>query len=199
MIFDRSRTDTSSDLAGVTIELTLADGETLQGKLVMPASKSPADVIHGPSAFLEVAPFGGQRQFIAKSGVRAVRLVQPPRAVLGDPLRDLDGFDPYRVLGITAEASWEEVRHAYLALSKTYHPDRYATAELPSEIAEYLAGMSRRINAAYEALETARERVVRQRERLQPIYETSNRRPVPLRPRTPAAAMLRPSCGDTQG
>ena len=39
----------------------------------------------------------------------------------------------------------DEIRQAYFAQAKVYHPDRYATAELPTEVIEYLFAMARRI------------------------------------------------------
>jgi curved DNA-binding protein CbpA len=34
--------------------------------------------------------------------------------------------DPYKVLGISPTASDEEVKRAYYALAKKYHPDNYS-------------------------------------------------------------------------
>ena len=45
-----------------------------------------------------------------------------------------------------------EMREAYHRLVKQYHPDKFANADLPREVKEYLNAMSRRINAAYTAL-----------------------------------------------
>jgi DnaJ like chaperone protein len=67
-------------------------------------------------------------------------------------LRDVDGFDPFAVLGVAPGAQREKIKEAYFALAKAYHPDRYAMAELPSEVIEYLFAMARRINAAHAAL-----------------------------------------------
>jgi curved DNA-binding protein CbpA len=79
----------------------------------------------------------------------------PRPANIAQRLRDLDGFDPYAILGLQRGASFDETRSAYHGLAKTYHPDRYATAELPTEVISYLAGMARRVNAAYAALEAS--------------------------------------------
>ena len=47
-----------------------------------------------------------------------------------------------------------------------YHPDRFASLDLPAEMQDYVAAMARRINMAYEALETARaERIARAEKR----------------------------------
>ena len=69
-----------------------------------------------------------------------------------------DAFNPFAVLGVTAEANEEEVHRAYINLSKIYHPDQYTTTGLPAEVRDYLSSMARRINAAYEAAEAARQK-----------------------------------------
>jgi curved DNA-binding protein CbpA len=65
-------------------------------------------------------------------------------------------FDPYAALGLKRDADWEEVRNAYLRLARTYHADKFASVELPPEVRDYLSQMSRRVNAAYTALEAPR-------------------------------------------
>ena len=47
------------------------------------------------------------------------------------------------------------MRRAYLDLAKMYHPDRYATVDLPPEVDSYLSAMARRINAAHDAIQEA--------------------------------------------
>ena len=178
-MFERSKVDNSTEQGGVTVEITLTDDDTVKGKLLMSVSKSPADVLNSPGAFVEVSPFGGERQYIAKTSIKTLRLVAVPKASLSEQVRDLDGFDPHRILGITAETSWDDTRHAYLALSKTYHPDRFAAAQLPAEVSAYLSAMARRINAAFAALEDGRDRNVRRTDRVQPIYQSPVRQAAP--------------------
>jgi DnaJ domain len=121
---------------------------------VVAAGRTLFEVLNGSNAFLEFEPFGGEKAYLAKSTLKSVKLISVPRAHnLSGKLREIDGFDPYGVLGVPTEAPWDQVRGAYLKLSKTYHPDRYATAELPDEVRDYLSNMARRVNAAYAALE----------------------------------------------
>jgi DnaJ domain len=178
-MFDRSKSDNPVELGGVTVDITLTNEETIKGKMVMPVSRSAADAVNGPGQFIEICPFAGERQYIAKTSIRMLRLVPVPKAVLGEAIRDLDGFDPHRILGLGHDASWDDTRHAYLKLSKVYHPDRFATADLPPEVADYLSGMARRINAAFAALEDGRDRTVRRADRVQPIYQSPNRQGAP--------------------
>lgn len=176
-MFERNRID-NADQGLVTVELTVDEGRTLSGKMAMPAGRGVLDYLNGSATFVEFETFDGDRRLIAKSMLREVKQVAVPRAAnLGQRLRDLDGFDPHAILGLERTANWDETRAAFLRLAKVYHPDRYATAELPDEVATYLSNMARRVNAAYAALE-AMHAQKRQTAKLrqEPIYTTAGRR-----------------------
>ena len=49
--------------------------------------------------------------------------------------------DPYEVLGITRSASEEEIKKAYKALSRKYHPDANINNPRKEEAEEKEAGM----------------------------------------------------------
>jgi molecular chaperone DnaJ len=57
-------------------------------------------------------------------------------------------MNPYKVLGISEDATQEEIRAAYLALVKKYHPDKYTDNPLKELANEKL----KEINEAYELL-----------------------------------------------
>ena len=56
--------------------------------------------------------------------------------------------NPYKVLGIKEDASQEEIRAAYLALVKKYHPDKFPEANAKELANEKL----KEINEAYDVL-----------------------------------------------
>ena len=62
-------------------------------------------------------------------------------------------MNPYKVLGVSENASQEEIRKAYLALVKKYHPDRYADGPMKDMANEKL----KEINQAYEMLTKKKE------------------------------------------
>lgn len=57
-------------------------------------------------------------------------------------------MNPYKVLGVSEDASQEEIRSAYLSLVKKYHPDKYSDNPLKELANEKL----KEINEAYELL-----------------------------------------------
>lgn len=57
-------------------------------------------------------------------------------------------MNPYKVLGVSENATQEEIRAAYLALVKKYHPDKYTDNPLKELAGEKL----KEINQAYETL-----------------------------------------------
>lgn len=56
--------------------------------------------------------------------------------------------DPYEVLGVSRTASQEEIKAAYRALAKKYHPDQYADHPLADVAAEKM----KEVNDAYDSI-----------------------------------------------
>jgi hypothetical protein len=175
-MFERNKIDNVPEPSAVPVEITLTDGAQVKGKLMVAAGKTLGDVLNGPGAFIEFEPYGGDKRYMAKSQIDQLRPVGVPRGQSLNHRSRTDEFDPHQILGIAPGADWEAVRQAYLQLSKTYHPDRYAAAVLPEEVTEYLSVMVRRINAAYAALEVPRQVVKQAAVRAStPIYTSQPR------------------------
>jgi hypothetical protein len=172
-MFERTKIDNVVDLTAMPVEAVFVDGTVARGKLLVPTNKGIGDVLNSAGGFLEFEPYGGERSFIAKSQLASIKLLGVPRLPnLNARLRDLDGFDPHAVLGVSPGAGRDEIRQAYFALAKSYHPDRYAAAELPSEVIEYLFAMARRINAAHAALNVEQKK---QAARSEPVFTSPGR------------------------
>lgn len=63
---------------------------------------------------------------------------------------------PYRVFGLTREASDAEIDLAYRRLISQYHPDKYADAA--PELRAQAEKKAREINAAYDQIQTLRKK-----------------------------------------
>ncbi|MFV0296887.1 MAG: DnaJ family molecular chaperone [Hyphomicrobiaceae bacterium] len=175
-MFERNRVE-HNDQNGVPVEITTAEGEIVSGRMMVPLGRSFTETLNGTTAFIVFEAWGGDRMFMAKSALKAVKMVNVPKAEnLKSRASVLEGFDPHTVLGVPTSASLEDVKAAWIKLNKIYHPDRYATADLPAEVKNYISAMSKRVNAAYSAIEApimlARKAAAT---RQVPIYESHRR------------------------
>jgi hypothetical protein len=156
-MFERGSRDRAE--GPIAVEITLEGGQELQGKLLVPPGRVLSDVLNSASPFIEFEPADGERMFIAKSALQAVKpTTVPAKPDLWAGSAEPSNFDPLTVLGLKPGATHEEIRDAYVRMAKIYHPDLYMAVELPREVRDYLAAMVRRINAAHQALENAQRK-----------------------------------------
>jgi len=156
-VFDRSRTD-NVERNVVAVRVTLSDDQELTGKIHVPGGRNLFETLNGQSHFIEFESLEGERSYLAKGALRSIQILAVPRAVqlTAAPAGDA-AVDPYTILGVAVDSDWETIRQRYLALAKTYHPDRFANIDLPPEVCEYLSAKTRRVNAAFSMLESSRQ------------------------------------------
>ena len=61
--------------------------------------------------------------------------------------------DPYKILGVSPDASDEDIKKAYRDLARKYHPDKYRD----SDLADLASEKMKEVNAAYEEIKKLRE------------------------------------------
>ena len=60
--------------------------------------------------------------------------------------------DPYKVLGVSRDATDEEIKKAYRDLARKYHPDNYVNNPLADLVEEKM----KEINEAYDTIQKER-------------------------------------------
>ncbi len=61
--------------------------------------------------------------------------------------------DPYKVLGVSRDATDDEIKKAYRELARKYHPDNYASNP---DIAELVGDKMKEVNEAYDEIQNMR-------------------------------------------
>ncbi len=61
--------------------------------------------------------------------------------------------DPYKVLGVSPNATDDEIKKAYRDLARKYHPDKYRD----SDLADLASEKMKEVNAAYEEIQNMRK------------------------------------------
>ena len=152
-MFQNSKTNAVRTL----VALTFADGRTETVSVRLPLSAKLHDALNNGDMFLDVTNADEKQYFVAKREIAKVELVEVPKANqlnLQRRATDRERFNPYEVLGVDRGADAEQIRQAYHAMIKSYHPDRYTGIDLPKEMKEYASAMVVRINLAYEQIGT---------------------------------------------
>lgn len=135
------------------VELTT--GERLQGNIVLARAQKLTEALNRPDAFIEFER-DGRALTIAKHAIAQVASLDLPKTDQLSRRVPASGFDPYRMLEVEPDATHEQVRAAYIAKARLYHPDQFANHPLPSEVSEYLKATFIHVQTAYEEL-SARE------------------------------------------
>ncbi len=154
-MFERNAVDQGAGLEkkGHPVHVILDDGSKLRGRIMVAKTRTIKQELNSEGRFVVFEPYRGDQMLLAKGSIRSLSVTNVPKAsqLEGRDFRQKD-FDPHAVLGVAHGASHELVRSAYHKLVKAYHPDRYASHDLPDEILEYASAMLQRINLAYASL-----------------------------------------------
>jgi DnaJ domain len=142
-----------ADRSRIQVTLTLASGETLNGSVVAGMSGKLKDLMNSADRYLEFERRDGTTALILKDDIRAAALFELPRNdQLARRIRDTGSFDPWTLLGVERNSGPAEIRTAYWAKAKQYHPDKLVDKDPPREVVEFMNAMFARIHAAYHEL-----------------------------------------------
>ena len=140
------------DRLRLPITMELAEGSEVMGDLIVNIGGTMERTLNNDSKFVLFGDLDGSERMIAKSNILSMASRKATKAVNLPNQGNSDETSPYAVLGIDKSATDDQIREAFVARARAYHPDRFNTVDLPREVAEYTQTMSRRINEAYAVL-----------------------------------------------
>lgn len=141
-----------NDRDKLLVEMNLSDGRVFKGNLLVVKSSTLSRTLNNDSQFLEFESMEGTVRMIAKKAISDVRSIDMPKPIDLGAKTERSDTDPYRTLGLAANAAPADIHDAYIRMSKIYHPDKFSGADFPKEIMQYLDSKIRAINAAHELL-----------------------------------------------
>ncbi len=160
--FEKNRPMNDQNKLALPITLTMMDGRTLMGDLMVNIGGTIERTLNSEMRFIVFRDLDQSQRFIAKDGILDAQERKTAKVVDLPTEGKMDGTDPYTVLKIARTATDSEIREAYLARAKSYHADRFANIDLPLEVQEYTNSMSRRINEAYAILNAGKTQRMQQ-------------------------------------
>jgi hypothetical protein len=137
----------SSDGIAVPASVRTNDGSILIGTINCGMSGRLDSLLMSDVTFIEFVSKDGQQRFIAHHQIASIE----PLASTSEPSlpQVIDGLEPFSVLGITADASLERAKAAFLEKLRIYSPQRWTGPDIPFEFSRYAAEKTRQINMAF--------------------------------------------------
>jgi preprotein translocase subunit Sec63 len=144
----------------VAVTLTLHSGDVLNGHVFLGNSQKLRDLLNNSDQFIDFEKRDNSLSLIGKHAIAMIAAIDLPRTDhLLRRVQNISGFDPHHTLGIDRSANYGEIRAAYLAKARLYHPDKFAGKDVPKEVGDYMNAMFIRIQKAYDELEKTKTRV----------------------------------------
>ena len=144
-----------SDRHRFAVTVTLHSGDVFNGHVFIGQAQKLRDLLNNPDTFIDFEKRDNTLTMIAKRAIATIAPLDLPRT--DQLLRRSSSsatFDPYHTLGVDPGANPGEVRAAYLAKARLYHPDKLASKDVPREVGDYMNAMFIRIQKAYDELDT---------------------------------------------
>jgi DnaJ-domain-containing protein 1 len=159
-----SKADPASNLKRFRASVKTRAGESEVGVILIPAHRTLRETLNDEAPFIEFETEEGGQAFLLKAEIARIDPHEAGESRASDRRPNdwsrFDGNDARMVLGVSGEATEQEIHAAWRELAKAYHPDRLNALGLPDEILRHADRVLARINAAFQKLksETAARR-----------------------------------------
>jgi DnaJ-domain-containing protein 1 len=128
------------------VEIELDDGRSMMGTVYISPRGRLTDMLNDERMFMPFETADGRFMALKKSALRSA-------APLTDGKKAYEGNDPFEILGVSANASLDEIKQAYHRLCAENHPDRLGGMGLSQDYVELANVRMARINDAYRRIQ----------------------------------------------
>lgn len=126
----------------VAVNIKLEEGTVLDGFVFCSQDERVSDILNDTREFLPFETPTGEVMMLRK-GVISNILTREKSNRKNPPT------NPFEILGIFPTASRNDVKQAYHAKVRLYHPDKLNSLNLPDDVTDYASDALARINSAY--------------------------------------------------
>lgn len=177
----------------VLLAVTLTDGTELRGTILVPRDRSLRELIIQPETFLDFDCQMNGPMLIAKSTLRSLRAIEPPKAdQLDQSLKALEKMDVYGILKVDKSADAETIKAAAREQLKRFPIPLGGTSVLPKEVLDYLTTMRKRVEVARTELLASLEAQAAKAAKQEAMAKTAPR-PLGSGPSGAAAGRVKPA------
>ena len=150
----------------IAAEIETSDGERLTVMLFVSPHARVLDMLNDGRAFLPLETPAGEVVFVRKDAIRKVAPLPEAAQERRSAGKERNGeggqsaapfADPYDLLGISRDATPDEIREAYRQRCRENHPDRLQAMGLPRDYVDLATQRMAEINAAYDRVRQARQ------------------------------------------
>ena len=142
--------------------LETADGEGQNVSFFLHAGDKISTLLNGGSLFIEVENDAGETVLVSKSFIWRVtadeNAQKTKRESAGGEKWRHHSQDPYILLGVSSGATDDQVREAYHAMARAYHPDKLVGLDLPAILVEQGSSIFQKVTAAYKTITEQRRK-----------------------------------------
>lgn len=142
-MFDSSEKITKEKL---DVEIELEGGKVVTGSVFIKPQGRLQDMMNDEREFMPFIATDGKFMVIKKTACLTV-------APAASEAKEYTGNNPYQILGVSDNATLDQIKEAYRALCAENHPDRLNSMGLSQEFLDLATARMSRINDAYTRIQ----------------------------------------------
>lgn len=132
------------------VTIKMMDGSTYSGKIVAGLSAGLLAAINKEQPFIELVDERGVKRCLGQAHIVSVEMTETFKQSDAPEVTSASEKNAFAILGLEPGCTSAEAQQRYHMMIKKYHPDKFQSVELPSEMTNYLDTMTQELSIAYK-------------------------------------------------